>query len=146
MTFAKILPTPFGMKLEVAVVLTLVTFSDVPLLSLYHKRQYGLQILPIVLRPTYPFRIQLEVSVVSVTFMLPFANLLTHPARIKPDVGFHRLFCFFLVKKMRGAGGWKEEAQTSGWVDQPGDYLNLLTFSATTPTRLRSARICLPTS
>ena len=41
-------------------------------------------------------------------------------------------------KKNRGAGGWKEEAQTSGWVDQPGDYLNLLTFSASTPTRLRT--------
>ena len=27
----------------------------------------------------------------------------------------------------------KEEAQTSGCVDQPGDYLNLLTFSARTP-------------
>ena len=27
--------------------------------------------------------------------------------------------------------------QTSGWVDLPGDYLNLLTFSAITPTLLR---------
>ena len=41
-------------------------------------------------------------------------------------------------EKKWGAGGWKEEAQISGWVDQPGDYLNLLTFSASTPTRLRT--------
>ena len=32
--------------------------------------------------------------------------------------------------------------QTSGWVDQPGDYLNLLKFSARTPTLLRLAWSC----
>ena len=31
----------------------------------------------------------------------------------------------------------KEEAYNSGWVDQPGDYLNQMTFSARTPTRVR---------
>ena len=31
-------------------------------------------------------------------------------------------------RKKRGAGGWKEEAQTSGWVDQVDDYLNVLAF------------------
>ena len=30
----------------------------------------------------------------------------------------------------------KGEARASGWVDQPGDYLTLLTFPARTPTRL----------
>ena len=39
------------------------------------------------------------------------------------------------------AGG-RGVAQTSGWVDEPGDYLNLLTFSETTPAHLRSAWSC----
>ena len=46
---------------------------------------------------------------------------------------------FVLLKKKWGAGGWKEDAQTSGSVDQPGVYLNLLTFSARTPSKLRAA-------
>ena len=46
----------------------------------------------------------------------------------RASICFHRAF---------GAGGWKE-AHPSGWVNQPGDYLHLLTFSARTPTRLSS--------
>ena len=38
-----------------------------------------------------------------------------------------------------------EEAHSSGWVDQPGDSLNLLTFSARTPTCVRSTWSCQPT-
>ena len=42
----------------------------------------------------------------------------------------------------RKVHGTKEDAQTSDWADQPGDYLTLWTFSARTPTRLRSACPC----
>ena len=40
-------------------------------------------------------------------------------------------------KKKMGAGLWKEKTYTSGWDDQPGDCLKLLTFSARNPIRLR---------
>ena len=50
----------------------------------------------------------------------------------------------FLYSHSPRGGGWKEKAQASVWVDQPGDYPNLLTISARTPTRLRSAWSCSP--
>ena len=45
------------------------------------------------------------------------------------------------VEKKLGTGGWKKEAQTSGWLNQPGEFLNLLTFSARTPTLLQNLKL-----
>ena len=43
----------------------------------------------------------------------------------------------YVERKKWGAAGWQEDAQTSAWDDQPGDYLNPLTFSTEAPTRFR---------
>ena len=57
------------------------------------------------------------------------------PSTLKDD--------FERQRKKLGTGGWKEEAQTSGWVDQPGDYENLLSFSARAPDSLALGSVLL---